>query len=199
MPILGISNVKHYYNPRQVFHQRQFQSMLKGIKASLIRNVFSPCNVFCSMYDSTIDLSSIETKLSLLQVGKLFVTAKQKIDSEDFEGVITDLESIIKPKLSAGDLNESNETIQMMNMLAKAYVKTNQSLEAWNLYVRMFCYLMKQLMDYGGNHVGLRQPYLSKNEDVDFFKLMNLINSIMDNLILLIQQDKPESMFKIIC
>lgn len=147
------------------------------------------------MYDSTIDLASIEAKLSLLQVGKIFVTAKQKIDSGDFEGVITNLEPIIKPKLNAGDLDESNETIQMMNMLAKAYVKTNQSLEAWNCYVRMFCHLMKQLMDYGGNHVGHRQPYLTKNEDTDFFKLMNLINSITDNLVLLIQQDKQESMF----
>lgn len=147
------------------------------------------------MYDSTIDLASVDAKLSLLQVGKIFVTAKQKIESEDFKGVITDLEPIIKPKLNGGDLDESNETIQMMNMLAKAYVKTNQSLEAWNCYVRMFCYLIKQLMDYGGNHVGRRQPYLSKNEDTNFFRLMNLINSITDNLVSLIQQDKQESMF----
>lgn len=151
---------------------------------------------FCSsMYDSTIDLTSIEVKLSLLQVGKIFVTAKQKIDLGDFGGVITDLEPIIKPKLITGDLDESNETIQMMNMLAKAYVKTNQSLEAWNCYVRMFCHLMKQLMDYGGNHADIRQSNLSKNDDTDFFRLMNLINSIMDNLILLIQQDKQDSMF----
>ncbi|KAI7893343.1 uncharacterized protein EV154DRAFT_501727 [Mucor mucedo] len=146
-----------------------------------------------SMYDSTIDLASVDAKLSLLQVGKIFVTAKQKIESEDFKGVITDLEPIIKPKLNGGDLDESNETIQMMNMLAKAYVKTNQSLEAWNCYVRMFCYLIKQLMDYGGNHVGRRQPYLSKNEDTNFFRLMNLINSITDNLVSLIQQDKQEN------
>lgn len=150
---------------------------------------------YSSMYDSTIDLTSIEVKLSLLQVGKIFVTAKQKIDLGDFGGVITDLEPIIKPKLITGDLDESNETIQMMNMLAKAYVKTNQSLEAWICYVRMFCHLMKQLMDYGGNHADLRQSNLSKNDDTDFFRLMNLINSIMDNLILLIQQDKQDSMF----
>ncbi|KAI9260891.1 hypothetical protein EDC94DRAFT_610142 [Helicostylum pulchrum] len=146
-----------------------------------------------SMYDATIDLPSINAKLSLLEVGKLFVTAKQKLGSENYEGVIEDLESVIKPKLSTEELTKSNEMIQMTNMLAKAYTKTNKSLEAWNCYTHMFCYLIKQLVDYGRKHNGCELPYLRKNEDVGFFKSLSLINSIMDNLISLTQQDNSES------
>lgn len=145
------------------------------------------------MYDATIDLSSIRAKLSQLQVGKLFVTCKEKLILEKYEDVIEDLEPIIKPKLSSKELTTSNEMIQMTNMLARAYTKTNKSLEAWNCYSHMFCYLMKQLVDYGRKHHGRELPYLSKNEDVGFFKLLSLINSIMDNLISLMQQDKSES------
>jgi hypothetical protein len=146
-----------------------------------------------SMYDSVIDADSIENKLNLLQVGKLFATSKQKLDAEDYEGVITDLEPTIKLKLDSGKLAESNEIIHMINMLATAYVKVDRNLDAWNCYMRMFCCIMQQLVTYGENHTGENLPYLNKNEDTQFFKLLSLINSLTDNMISLIQENKSES------
>jgi hypothetical protein len=149
-----------------------------------------------SMYDPIIDSSNIQAKLSLLQVGKLFVTAKQKLQSEDYTGVIEDLEPVVVPKLNSVDLIESTEIIQMINLLAKAYMENNKNLEAWNCYMRMFCCLMRQLMVYGADHTGLKQPYLNKNEDVEFFKLLGLVNNVMDQLVSLAQSDKSEGKYK---
>lgn len=145
-----------------------------------------------SMYDSKIDASSIESKLNLLRFGKLFVTSKQKLEAENFERVIKDLEPTIKSELDSEELADSNEIIHMINMLATAYVKVDRNLDAWNCYMRMFCCIMQQLVTYGENHTGGNLPYLSKNEDVQFFKLLGLINSLTDSMISLIQEKKSD-------
>jgi hypothetical protein len=142
------------------------------------------------MYDSIINLTQIEAKLSLLQVGKLFVTAKQKLEAENYQGVIEDLEPIIKPKLNSTN-EESTEMIQMIDILAKAYVKTDRKLEAWNSYMYIFCYAVKRLMIHGATHVG-PTAFISKHDDVQFYKLLSLMNHVMNHMILLVQGDKSE-------
>lgn len=144
------------------------------------------------MYDSKIDLKSIQDKLSLLHVGKLFATSKQKLTAEDFEGVIEDLEPTVKSKLSSNEITESNEVIQMIDILATAYVKMDRNLDAWNCYMRMFCLAMEQLVSYGENSGGSNLSYLSKNEDARFIKLLSQINSLTDNMISLIQDNNSE-------
>jgi hypothetical protein len=162
--------------------------MLKGEnRISLIQSL--PITNSCfSMYDSFINPESITKKLDLLQVGKLFATSKQKMTTKDFEGVIQDLEEIVKPKLSVpADIAESGENMQMINMLAEAYYQSGRFLDAWNCYVCLFCSLMQRLINYGENQYSLdSRP--SKNEDVEFLKSLGYINESMDNMVQLLQK-----------
>ena len=144
-----------------------------------------------SLYDNVIDLTSIETKLGLLQAGKLFVVSKQKLEAEDYEGVIADLEPTVRSKLTLQKLSETNEVIQTIELLATAYVKTNRHLDAWNCYLRMFCCVMQQFVAYGESHTA-EASYLSKNDDTQFFKSLGLISSVANSLVSLIQQDNSE-------
>lgn len=149
-----------------------------------------------SMYDSFITTASIDKKLELLQVGKLFVTAKQKMANNDYHGVIQDLQDIVEPQLSRKEKNpvDSDESIQMASMLAKAYFENHRYLDAWNCYMRMFCCAMKQLISYGEAQSAVAAPSRpSKNEDAEFTSTLARISCILDALIKLVeQQDKQE-------
>ncbi|KAI8080754.1 uncharacterized protein B0P05DRAFT_72267 [Gilbertella persicaria] len=140
-----------------------------------------------SMYDSIIDVESIERKLELLQVGKLFATAKQKMNSDDYVGVIHDIEDIVKAKIgvSFDALQLSDEDVQMAIMLAKAYFKSDKFADAWNCYVSIFCCLLKQLISYGCHQLqNNNRP--CKNDDTEFLKMLGQINHTLDALVLLV-------------
>ncbi|GAN06215.1 hypothetical protein MAM1_0115c05695 [Mucor ambiguus] len=145
-----------------------------------------------SMYDSFINKVSIDKKLELLQVGKLFVTAKQKMANNDYNGVIEDLQGIVEPQLSSSKENpvDSDENIQMTSMLAKAYFENHRRLDAWNCYMRMLCCAMRQLISYGEAQVVVAASSRpNKNEDVEFTSTLARISCILDALIKLVEQE----------
>ncbi|KAG1115147.1 hypothetical protein G6F42_014009 [Rhizopus arrhizus] len=143
-----------------------------------------------SMYDSFINAASIDKKLELLQVGKLFVTAKQKMANNDYNGVIQDLQDIVEPKLLRENPVDSDESVQMTSMLAKAYFENQRYLDAWNCYMRMFCCVLKQLISYGEAQMVLAASSRpSKNEDVEFTGALARISCILDALVKLVEQD----------
>ncbi|KAI7905962.1 uncharacterized protein BX663DRAFT_483630 [Cokeromyces recurvatus] len=138
---------------------------------------------------------NIEKKLSLLEVGKLFMTAKQKIASKNYTGAIEDLERLVKPKLfNFGKAADSNEIIQMTFMLATAYMKDNKYLDAWNCYLYLFCSFMKQLTVYG--HLQMQsESRFNKNDDIEYFNILQNINIVVDNLVSLITKENREEWF----
>lgn len=134
------------------------------------------------MYDSILDLAHLNSKLELLQVGKMFAIARQKLELKNFEGVIEDLEPVIQSK--SLDVSATNATIQMMDILAKAYVETDRKLKAWNCYIKIFCYAVNRLVNYGTERFGSA----TKDEDnVEFFKLLTLINHVTSHMTLLLE------------
>ncbi|KAK4510606.1 uncharacterized protein ATC70_005037 [Mucor velutinosus] len=147
-----------------------------------------------SMYDSFINTVSIDKKLELLQVGKLFVTAKQKMANNDYNGVIQDLQGIVEPQLSSKQNPvDSDESIQMTSMLAKAYFENHRYLDAWNCYMRMFCCAMKQFLSYGeAQTIVAVSSRPSKNEDVEFTSILARISCILDALIQLVEQEQQQ-------
>ncbi|KAL9554649.1 hypothetical protein MBANPS3_002732 [Mucor bainieri] len=151
-----------------------------------------------SMYDAFISPASIGRKLELLQVGKLFVTAKQKMASKDYHGVIQDLQGIVEPQLNKEKQQQhpvdSDERIQMTSMLAKAYVEHHRYLDAWHCYMRMFCCAVKQLVSYGEAQTAVpaaSRP--SKNDDVEFTGTLARISCMLDALIALVEQQQQNS------
>lgn len=146
-----------------------------------------------SMYDSFINRNSIDKKLELLQVGKLFVTAKQKMLNDDYNGVIQDLQNIVEPKLLKENPIDSDENIQMITMLARAYYKSHRYLDAWNCYMRVFCCAMKQLIAYGEAQMLIpASSRPSKNEDVKFTSMLARISCLLDALVNLVEEETHE-------
>lgn len=148
-----------------------------------------------SMYDSFINTVSIDKKLELLQAGKLFVAAKQKMANSDYHGVIQDLQGIVEPQLSSEEnIIDSDESIQMTSLLAKAYFESHRYFDAWNCHMRMFCCAVKQLVSYGeAQSVVAASCRPSKNEDVEFTSTLARISCILDALIKLVEQDKKDA------
>lgn len=144
-----------------------------------------------SMYDSFIDLNSIENKLSLLQVGKLLIQAKEKSDIGDFSTVIEVIKPMIKSNLDIDDPIGSDETIQMTLLLAKAYVQAKQHVEAWNSYKQVFVALINQLVTYGFRQFQSKS-ILCKDEDTLFFKMGKHLAEVMDELVTLLQHPKSD-------
>ncbi|CEI91811.1 hypothetical protein RMCBS344292_06089 [Rhizopus microsporus] len=144
-----------------------------------------------SMYDSFIDLNSIENKLSLLQVGKLLIQAKEKSDIGDFSTVIEVIKPMIKSNLDIDDPIGSEETIQMTLLLAKAYVQAKQHVEAWNSYKQVFVALINQLVTYGFRQFQSKS-ILCKDEDTLFFKMGKHLAEVMDELVTLLQHPKSD-------
>jgi hypothetical protein len=144
------------------------------------------------MYDSFISEQAIEKKLNLLQIGKLYLAAKEKLTANDYEGVIHDLEDIFKPKITEMDkIVESEEDFQMMNILSTAYFKVKRYVDAWNCYIRLFSCFMRKLISYGEEQMQLdKRP--SKNDDVEFFSIMSHVGDIMNSLVDLIQEEGCE-------
>ncbi|CEP06985.1 hypothetical protein, partial, partial [Parasitella parasitica] len=146
-----------------------------------------------SMYDSFISRASIGKKIELLQVGKLFVTAKQKMKDDDYEGVIQDLQDIVQPRLAKENTIDSDESIQMVFLLAEAYCKSLRFLEAWNCYMRLVCCAVKQLVAYGKAQMlvpASSRP--SRNDDVEFASMLARISGILDALVKLVDQETHE-------
>ncbi|KAI8639579.1 hypothetical protein BD408DRAFT_371457 [Parasitella parasitica] len=146
-----------------------------------------------SMYDSFISRASIDKKIELLQVGKLFVTAKQKMKDDDYEGVIQDLQDVVQPKLIKEEPIDSDESVQMITVLAEAYYNNRRYLDAWNCYMRLICCAVKQLVDYGKAQMlvpAFSRP--SRNEDVEFTSMLARISGILDALVKLVDQEVYE-------
>ncbi|KAG1031933.1 hypothetical protein G6F25_011708 [Rhizopus arrhizus] len=144
-----------------------------------------------SMYDSFIDLKSMYNKLSLLRIGNLLVQAKDKSDVGDFPTVIEVIKPIVESKLNTGDPIESDETIQMIVLLAKAYTRAEQHTEAWNCYKQIFCSLVKQMVEYGSSQFQSKS-ILCKDEDVIFSKIGKHLGDVMDDLLTLIEDPESE-------
>lgn len=144
------------------------------------------------MYDSFISKDGFEKKLNLLQIGKLYVAAKEKMNASDFEGVISDLEDIFKPKMADMDqIVESEEDFQMINILSTAYFKVKRYVDAWNCYMRLISCFARKLISYGEEQMQLeKRP--SKNDDVEFFSIMSHISDIMNSLVSLTQEGNCE-------
>ncbi|OBZ89568.1 Histone transcription regulator 3 [Choanephora cucurbitarum] len=142
-----------------------------------------------SMYDSIIDIDSINKKIELLQVGKLFATAKQKMLSDDYIGVIDDIENIVKTKMDApfDMLQLTDEDIQMIAMLSKAYLHTNKLKDAWDCHVIIFICSVKNLIKYGSCQLkNSARP--CKNDDTEFLKALGQIDRILESLVSLFQK-----------
>ena len=141
------------------------------------------------MYDSIIDIDSINKKIELLQVGKLFATAKQKMLSDDYIGVIDDIENIVKTKMDApfDMLQLTDEDIQMIAMLSKAYLHTNKLKDAWDCHVIIFICSVKHLIKYGSCQLkNSARP--CKNDDTEFLKALGQIDRILESLVSLFQK-----------
>lgn len=147
------------------------------------------------MYDSSISKEGFEKKLNLLQIGKLYVAAKEKMNSNDFKGVINDLEDIFKPKMAEMDkIVDSEEDFQMINILSTAYFKIKRYVDAWNCYIRLFSCFMRKLVSYGEEQMQ-QEKRPSKHDDVEFFSIISHISDIMNSLVALIQEKNCEGTF----
>ncbi|KAI9264814.1 hypothetical protein BY458DRAFT_513660 [Sporodiniella umbellata] len=144
-----------------------------------------------SMYDAFIDTRSIEARLSLLQGGNLLVQAKDKSDCGDFSAVIDTIKPMVDSKLNANEPIESDETIQMLVLLAKGYMHSKQHGKAYECYRQIFCSVLKQLVEYGSNQFQSKS-IMCKDEDVLFFKMGKCIGDMMDDLLKLIQDESSD-------
>ncbi|KAI9478245.1 MAG: hypothetical protein EXX96DRAFT_570148 [Benjaminiella poitrasii] len=145
-----------------------------------------------SAFDCVISLKDIDKKLSLLEVGKLYITAKQKMTTKNYTGAIEDLERLVKPE--SFDFNkpdETDENIRMASMLATAYMKDSKYLNAWNCYMYLFCYFMKQLTAYGHSQMQSETRY-NRNDDTNFLSILQNINIATDNLVHLVTLENRE-------
>ncbi|CAO3660434.1 unnamed protein product [Rhizopus stolonifer] len=144
-----------------------------------------------SMYDSCIDMRTIENKLSLLEGGNLLVQAKNKSDSGDFFAVIDVIKPMIDSKLDASEPIGSDETIQLIVLLAKAYVQSKQHIKAWDCYKQIFCSSVKQMVDYGNEQFQSKSIFC-KDDDIIFFEMGRLLGDALDALLTLIQDTPSE-------
>ncbi|KAI8378602.1 hypothetical protein BD560DRAFT_389864 [Blakeslea trispora] len=149
-----------------------------------------------SMYDSIIDTDTISKKIELLQVGKLFATAKQKMLLDDFEGVIDDIERIVRTKINVplDMLQLTEEDIHMTVMLSKAYLRTSRLKDAWDCHVCIFVCSLKNLINYG-NHQSKNNARPCKNDDTEFLKALGQIDRILDSLVSLVQNNSYQDWF----
>ncbi|CAO3593379.1 unnamed protein product [Absidia cylindrospora] len=140
-------------------------------------------------YDAVVDLSAIQRKIQLLEWDKYFVAAKSKLDDDDYTGALSQLETLMSIQNKSESNTNMHDTFPMATMLATCYMKTERYLDAWKCYTDVLVALVIELVSYGSDRI-MNNCVPSKGDDLEFFRLLCSIDTIIDALIYLILETK---------
>lgn len=84
----------------------------------LLQATNAGCLIY-SRYDSTVDLSAVQHKLSLMERDKYIAAAQLKLADDDYDGALTQLETLKSGQASYGQVTDSSDGFSITIMLAK--------------------------------------------------------------------------------
>ncbi|ORZ15034.1 hypothetical protein BCR42DRAFT_353065 [Absidia repens] len=140
-------------------------------------------------YDAVVNLSAIQRKIQLLEWDKYFVAAKSKLDDDDYTGALSQLEALMSIQNKSESNTNMHDTFPMTTMLAMCYMKTERYLDAWKCYTDVLIALVSELVSYGSDCM-MNNCVPSKGDDLEFFRLLCSIDTIIDALICLLLETK---------
>ncbi|KAI8333838.1 hypothetical protein BC941DRAFT_106385 [Chlamydoabsidia padenii] len=142
-------------------------------------------------YDATVNLAAIQHKLALMERDKYVAASEVKLADNDYIGAMNQLEALVVGQTKYEQAANSIDAFSITTMLAKCYVKTERYADAWKCYVDIMTTLVPQLVVYGSNCIK-NNTILPKGDDVEFFRLLCLLDTTVDALVYLLLDTKYE-------
>ncbi|CAO3617860.1 unnamed protein product [Cunninghamella blakesleeana] len=150
-------------------------------------------NLHCQ-YDSIVSLSAIRSKLKQLGTGKRLIDAQLNYSNHKYQEVLEEIEDLVQYQLNMDNIPDSTDFYKMVSMVAKSYVKTNRYLDAWKCYIKMLTTFFSEFISYGANKKKTNS-IPQRDSDTDFFRLLKLIDLVMQELVSLLSDTKCEDWF----